>query len=221
MTGEIICRSGSAHRRRHEEVLAAHRWTGTVILPKRNEQDLDDVPMRSKDAKFIYVETVDEVLDSALESNHQPELRASAARRGAAVRINRRARNKLLKRKPRQGKQRPMAKVLLAEDDFTMVSLLKTLLKMEGFEVTALDTGSDVPAQVGHERPDILFLDVHFGNQSGVEIIQAIRKNKDLSDLRVVMTSGMSMQEECMRAGANAFLLKPFSPDDLIRMLKL
>lgn len=113
-----------------------------------------------------------------------------------------------------------MAKVLLAEDDLTMVSLLKTLLKMEGFEVAALNTGSNVPAEVGHERPDILFLDVHFGNQSGVEIIQAIRKNKDLSNLRVVMTSGMSMQEECLRAGANAFLLKPFAPDDLIRLLK-
>lgn len=113
-----------------------------------------------------------------------------------------------------------MAKVLLAEDDITMVSLLKTLLKMEGFEVTALKTGSDVPAEVGHEKPDILFLDVHFGNQSGVEIIQAIRKNQAFSNLRVVMTSGMSMQEECMRAGANAFLLKPFSPDDLIRLLK-
>jgi DNA-binding response OmpR family regulator len=113
-----------------------------------------------------------------------------------------------------------MAKVLLAEDDTTMVSLLKTLLKMEGFEVAALDTGSDVPAEVGSRKPDILFLDVHFGNQSGVEIIQAIRKKKELANLRVVMASGMSMQEECMSAGANAFLLKPFSPDDLIRMLK-
>lgn len=113
-----------------------------------------------------------------------------------------------------------MAKVLLAEDDLTMVSLLKTLLKMEGFEVAALNTGSNVPAEVGHERPDILLLDVHFGNQSGVEIIQAIRKNKDFSNLRVVMTSGMSMKDECLRAGANAFLLKPFSPDDLLRLLK-
>jgi CheY-like chemotaxis protein len=113
-----------------------------------------------------------------------------------------------------------MAKVLLAEDDVTMVSLLKTLLKMEGFQVLALDTGSNVPAEVQSQKPDVVFLDVHFGNQSGVEIIQAIRKNKDLANLRVVMTSGMSMQEECLSAGANAFLLKPFSPDDLIRLLK-
>jgi DNA-binding response OmpR family regulator len=113
-----------------------------------------------------------------------------------------------------------MAKILLAEDDITMVSLLKTLLKMEGFEVSALKTGADVPAEVGHKKPDILLLDVHFGNQNGVEIVEAIRKNKDFSSLRVVMTSGMSMQEECMLAGANAFLLKPFSPDDLIRLVK-
>ncbi len=113
-----------------------------------------------------------------------------------------------------------MAKILLAEDDITMVSLLKTLLKMEGFEVTALKTGTNVPAAVQLERPDILFLDVHFGNQSGVDIVKAIRRNKDFTDLRIVMASGMSMQEECMHAGASAFLLKPFSPDDLIRMMK-
>lgn len=113
-----------------------------------------------------------------------------------------------------------MAKILLAEDDNTMVSLLKTLLKMEGFEVLALKTGSNVPLETDQVKPDILFLDVHFGNQNGVEIIQAIRKNKDLASLRVVMTSGMNMQQECMYAGANAFLLKPFSPDDLIRVLK-
>jgi CheY-like chemotaxis protein len=113
-----------------------------------------------------------------------------------------------------------MAKVLLAEDDVTMVSLLKTLLKMEGFEVLALNTGADVPAEVGRAKPDVLFLDVHFGNQDGVEILEAIRKNEDFSSLRVVMTSGMNVQEECLRGGANAFLLKPFSPDELIRLLK-
>jgi CheY-like chemotaxis protein len=113
-----------------------------------------------------------------------------------------------------------MAKILLAEDDLTMVSLLKTLLKMEGFDVLALNTGADVPAEVGQEKPDVLFLDVHFGNQDGVEIVQAIRDNQDLASVRVVMTSGMNVQEECLRGGANAFLLKPFSPDDLIRLLK-
>lgn len=113
-----------------------------------------------------------------------------------------------------------MAKILLAEDDETMVSLLKTLLTMEGFEVLGLDINADVPAVIRREKPDALFMDVHLGGQSGMEILEAIRSNKDLADVRVVMTSGLDMKEQCIRSGADAFLLKPFMPDDLIRALK-
>ena len=113
-----------------------------------------------------------------------------------------------------------MAKILLAEDDRTMVSLLTTLLKMEGFEVLALDVNANVPAAVEREKPQALFMDVHLGQQSGMEILETIRKNKDLADVRIVMTSGLNVQEECIRRGATAFLLKPFMPDDLLKLLK-
>lgn len=113
-----------------------------------------------------------------------------------------------------------MAKILLAEDDATMVSLLKTLLKMEGFEVLALDVNSDVPDAVQREKPLALFMDVHLGGQSGMEILEVIRKNKDLSGVRVVMTSGLNVKDECLSRGANAFLMKPFMPDDLLNLLR-
>jgi len=113
-----------------------------------------------------------------------------------------------------------MAKVLLAEDDATMVSLLRTLLQMEGFDVLALDVDSNVPAVIQQERPDVLLMDVHLGNQSGMEILEEIRNHNDLNGLRIIMTSGLNMKDECLHHGANAFLLKPFMPDDLIRLLK-
>jgi CheY-like chemotaxis protein len=113
-----------------------------------------------------------------------------------------------------------MAKILLAEDDATMVGLLKTLLKMEGYEVVALDANSDVAAAVQREKPDALFMDVHLGGQSGMNILEAIRRNQETADVRIVMTSGLNMKDECLEGGANAFLLKPFMPDDLLRALK-
>jgi CheY-like chemotaxis protein len=113
-----------------------------------------------------------------------------------------------------------MPKVLLAEDDPTMVSLLKTLLKMEGFEVLTLDVDGDVPAVVQREMPDTVLMDVHLGGQNGLQILESIRKNRDLADVRIVMTSGLNMKDECISRGASAFLLKPFMPDDLISVLK-
>lgn len=113
-----------------------------------------------------------------------------------------------------------MARVLLAEDDATMVSLLTTLLKMEGFDVFALDASMDVAAEVEKQKPDALFMDVHLGGQSGMNILEKIRKNRKNNSVRIIMTSGMNMKDECMTRGADAFLLKPFMPDDLINALR-
>ena len=113
-----------------------------------------------------------------------------------------------------------MPKVMIAEDDVTMVSLLKTLLKMEGFETVVLDVTANVPDAIRAERPDVLLLDVHLSRQSGLEILDSIRGSSDIKNVRVVMSSGANVKEECMLHGANGFLLKPYMPDDLISLLK-
>lgn len=113
-----------------------------------------------------------------------------------------------------------MSKLLLAEDDPTMVSLLSTLLKMEGFEVVALDANADVPAAVRKEKPDFMLMDVHIGKQNGLELLRTIRKDSENASVRIVMASGYNVKDECLESGANHFLLKPFMPDDLLRLLK-
>lgn len=112
------------------------------------------------------------------------------------------------------------AKVLLAEDNVNMMSLLKTLLEMEGFEVMAMQADADVLAAVRRGKPDVILLDVHLSQQSGLDILDSLRSSQDTADVRVVMSSGASVKDECMRRGANAFLLKPYMPDDLIAILK-
>jgi len=112
------------------------------------------------------------------------------------------------------------AKVLLAEDDVTMVALLQTLLKMEGFEVVALGADEDVLEVVRHEHPDVVLMDVHLSTQSGLDVLERLRKADDISQVRVVMSSGANVKEDCLNRGANGFLPKPYMPDELISILR-
>ncbi|HUG33383.1 MAG TPA: response regulator [Anaerolineales bacterium] len=111
-------------------------------------------------------------------------------------------------------------KVLVAEDDHTMVQLLHTLLKMEGFEVSTLDMNADITSELLRVKPGFLFMDVHLGSQSGIAILDSIRIIPEFASLKIIMTSGMDMREQCMRHGADYFILKPFMPDDLLSLLK-
>jgi two-component system phosphate regulon response regulator PhoB len=111
-----------------------------------------------------------------------------------------------------------MPKVLLAEDDATMVTLLKTLLKLEGYEVLHASTGSDVQAAAEKNHPDVILMDVHLGERT--DILTALRRNPAIRDVRVIMSSGMNLDEICRERGADAFLLKPYMPDELIAILK-
>lgn len=113
-----------------------------------------------------------------------------------------------------------MTKVMLAEDDLTMLSLLKTLLTMEGFQVIALDADADVSGAVRREQPDILLLDIHLRGQSGFDVLDQLRASEDTRGVRVVAVSGLNLADECRARGADDFLLKPFMPDDLLAMLK-
>lgn len=111
-----------------------------------------------------------------------------------------------------------MPKVMLAEDDATMLSLLRTLLGMEGFETVTL--GDDVLESLRHENPDIVLMDVNLTHGNGIDYLRLIRQDAKLRDLYIIMSSGMLLETECLAAGANAFLMKPYMPDMLIAAIK-
>lgn len=114
-----------------------------------------------------------------------------------------------------------MPRIMLAEDDLTMVTLLKTLLDMEGYQVIALTVDDDIFEAVRNDRPDVLLLDVHLPHANGLDVLDQVRADDETKDLKVVMTSGLNLDDECMQHGANGFLLKPYMPDDLLNILKL
>jgi len=115
------------------------------------------------------------------------------------------------------------SKVLLIEDDKTMVMLLSTLLKIEGFQVVDLEADASLEnifKNVKTEKPALILLDVNLRQANGFDLLKLIREDEDLSDTRVLVSSGMDFSERCQLAGADGFILKPYMPDDLIRMMR-
>ena len=113
-----------------------------------------------------------------------------------------------------------MYKVLIVDDDRTMASLLKILLEMDGFEVSNISMGNQLIEKVRLEQPDLILMDVFLSDADGKEILEEMRITDDLADMRVIMTSGMDLSDQCMDAGANAFLLKPYTPEQLMKTIQ-
>jgi len=114
-----------------------------------------------------------------------------------------------------------MKKILLAEDDATMVSLLKMLLGLEGYQAVNITAeNQDIIQLTRDELPDLVLLDVHLGDQNGLEVVRELRNLTDLKKIKVIMTSGMNLKEECKKAGADDFVMKPYMPDELLKIIR-
>ena len=113
-----------------------------------------------------------------------------------------------------------MTKVMLVEDDPTMISLLGTLLEMEGYQVIKLTRFGSVLDDIKAAMPDVVLMDVHLNDADGLAFCAGIRGDSQISDMKVIMSSGMDMRHESIQAGADDFLLKPYMPDELISKIK-
>jgi CheY-like chemotaxis protein len=115
------------------------------------------------------------------------------------------------------------SRVLLVEDDATMLTLLRTLLRIEGYETVPLENDRNADAildTIRNEQPDVILLDVYLRQVNGLDILQKIRQDETIRDIGVIMSSGVDFSEQCLDLGANAFLLKPFMPDDLLHEIR-
>ncbi len=113
-----------------------------------------------------------------------------------------------------------MTKIMLIEDDPTMLSLLGTLLEFEGYESVKVKKFDNVLGEINEQNPDLILMDVHLDQVDGIELLVKIRGQEKMHDLKIIMSSGMDIGDECDAKGADAFILKPYMPDELIGRIK-
>jgi DNA-binding response OmpR family regulator len=104
---------------------------------------------------------------------------------------------------------------MIVDDDRTTVTLLKTLLEMDGFDVALVARGGMVLDKAREEKPDIFMLDYHLADMEGTDVIKTLRADPQFAKTPIIMSSGLNVEDEAKRAGANMVLVKPFEPGNL------
>ncbi len=112
-------------------------------------------------------------------------------------------------------------RIFLIEDDQTMISLLELLFRLENFDTAKIEKEETphIISQIREVKPDVILMDVYLSKLSGLDILKEIREQSDLSAIKIIITSGSDMKDHCYSLGANDFILKPYMPDELIKMI--
>lgn len=112
-----------------------------------------------------------------------------------------------------------MNTIIIVDDDQIFCGLLKTVLEFEDYKVVVESDPDNVVAMVRQVQPMLVLMDVHSEHGDTLGILRELKADETLKSMPVMMASGMDRSYECLKAGASAFLLKPFRPDELIALV--
>ncbi len=111
--------------------------------------------------------------------------------------------------------------ILVVEDDAPVRNLMTTTLKTHEYKYLTAPTGKDAVMQASSHNPDVVFLDLGLPDMDGVEVIRQIRT---WSNMPIIVISARSEDEDkitALDAGADDYLTKPFSVEELLARLRV
>ena len=115
-----------------------------------------------------------------------------------------------------------MKRVLIAEDEPSIVLSLEFLFGEAGYEVFTATNGADALELARERKPDLLVLDIMLPVVNGFEVCRTVRANTELASMRILMLTARGREREAARGlalGANAYMTKPFGTRELMRVV--
>src|SRR3989442_2724836 len=113
----------------------------------------------------------------------------------------------------------PAAKILVADDDQSLLRTLTWILKEHGYTVVAVPGGEGLLTKLEEERPQLLLLDIMMPKVDGLELLERLKSDERYRDLPVLMVSSMPPEEATVKSlglGAADFIAKPFRVRELL-----
>ena len=127
-----------------------------------------------------------------------------------------------------------MKKILLVEDDPFLIDIYTTKLKESGFKLEIADNGEEALKKIRERNlrnskkktlwPDVLVLDIVLARIDGWQVLQEIKKDEKLRDLKIIVFTNLGQKEEVekgLRLGATKYLIKAhYTPSELVEEIE-
>lgn len=115
-------------------------------------------------------------------------------------------------------------KILIMEDDKFLSEMYSTKLKEAGFEIITADDGEEGLRLIKEKNPDLVLLDIVLPRMDGFEVLQNLKKDKNLKNILVVALTNLGQKEEVekgIKLGADDYIIKAhFTPTEVVAKVK-
>lgn len=116
-----------------------------------------------------------------------------------------------------------MKTILIADDEAHLRLLVRKTLTEDDYRIVEAVDGQEALARARKERPDLVVLDWMMPRLSGLQVLEALRSDPDTASVRVIVLTARSQQIDrslALQQGISAYLVKPFSPLELIQLVE-
>ncbi len=118
-----------------------------------------------------------------------------------------------------------MARIMIVDDDPFARRLMRDSLDLSGehYQVFDMDRGKLALELIAVEQPDVVLLDISMPEIGGIPVCTEIKRNPATAEVRIIIVSahcGSEFIAECLSAGADDYVTKPFQPDELARRVR-
>jgi DNA-binding response OmpR family regulator len=116
----------------------------------------------------------------------------------------------------------PRKKILIVDDELSILVPLQFLMEKEGYAAKLAQSGKEAIEKISEIQPDLILLDIMLPDLDGYEIYEMIRQRSEWASIRIIFLTAKNREADMTKGlamGADAYITKPFSNKELVRMI--